>query len=94
MSQEALKIPPLKKEATKVNTIMEQLKELDGNGHRSKTNINHFVQLLESDDAEINKYSTKPKTPIIVRSEDAKGSKIKEIKSRVMKNINMTGKRR
>ena len=36
-----------KTEATKVNTIMEQLDELDGNGHRMRNNINHFESLYE-----------------------------------------------
>ena len=31
-----------KTETTKVNAVIEKLDELDGNGHGSKTNINHF----------------------------------------------------
>ena len=37
-------------EATKVNSDMDQLYESDGNGHRSKNDINNFAPLYESDD--------------------------------------------
>ena len=49
---------------------MDQLDELDKNGHRQKTNINHSTTLFESEDGEGTKYKTKPKTPIIVISEN------------------------
>ena len=52
---------------------MEQLDESDGNGHGSKTNINHFATLLESGDEEGAKHRTKLKTPIIVLSEYEEG---------------------
>ena len=35
-----------KKELIKFNTIMDQLEELDGNGHGNKININHFAPLF------------------------------------------------
>ena len=36
----------LNTEATKVNSIMEQLDDLDENGYGRNTNINHFVLLF------------------------------------------------
>ena len=42
---------------------MEQLDELDRNGYRRENNINHFVQLYESEDEEVTKQRTKPNTP-------------------------------
>ena len=41
--------PCQKTEVMKVNTIMEQLNEWYGNGHRSKININNFAPLFGSD---------------------------------------------
>ena len=43
--------------------------ESDGNGHRSKTNINNFTPIFESDDEEGTKHSLKPNNPTIVLSE-------------------------
>ena len=57
-------------EAMKVNAIMEQLDDSDGNVHRGNTNINYFVPLLESYDEEGTKHKTKYNTPTIVPSED------------------------
>ena len=55
----------------KVNTIIEQLDELDGNEHRRNTNINHFAPLFESHNEEGTEPGTKPNnTPIIVLIED------------------------
>ena len=59
-----------KMEATKVNSIIEQLDESDGNGHRWNTNINNFASLFESEDKEGTKHRTKPNSPIILLSED------------------------
>ena len=57
-----------KTETTKVNAVIEQLDELIGNGHGSKTNINHFSPLFESYDEEGTKHRNKTKTPIVVLS--------------------------
>ena len=51
---------------------MEQLEDSDGNGHGHNNSINHFSPLFESYDEEGTKHRTKPKTPIIVLSEDEK----------------------
>ena len=56
---------------------MYQLYESDGNRHRSKTNINHFVPLFESDNKEGTKYRTKPNNPTIVLSEYEEGRRNK-----------------
>ena len=61
----------------KVNYIMEQLDKSDGNGYRSKNNINHFVTLYESDNEEGTNHRTKPKTPTIVLIEGENGRNIK-----------------
>ena len=61
--------PDWKAEATKVNAIMDQLNDLDGNIHKRK--INHFTPLFESDNGEVTKPSIKPKkTPFIVLIEN------------------------
>ena len=52
---------------------MEQLDKSDGNGHGRKTNINHFAPLFEPDNAGGTNHMTKPKTKIIVLSEDEDG---------------------
>ena len=46
---------------------------MDGNGHRSKNNINHFTPLYKSDDEKGTKHRTKPNTPIILKSGKEKG---------------------
>ena len=51
-----------KTEAKKVNATMEQLDELDGNGHRMRNNINHFAPLYESYDKEGTHHGKKPRT--------------------------------
>ena len=56
---------------------MEQLEDLDRNGHRSKTNISHFAPLFESDNEEITRHRIKIKTPIMVLNEDEEGRKKK-----------------
>ena len=62
---------PQKTESIKVNSIMEQLDEIDENWNRSNTNMNNFTRLFESNDEEGTKTMTKTKnTPIIVLSED------------------------
>ena len=40
-----------------------------------KNNINHFALLYESDDEEVTKCRTKPKTPLIVLIKEKKGRK-------------------
>ena len=55
-----------KMETTEVNAIMEKLEKSDGNGYRSKNNINHFTPIYESDYEEVTKHRKKHKTPIIV----------------------------
>ena len=49
---------------------MEQLNDEDGNGHGRKININHFTPIFKSDNEEGTKHRKKPKTPIIVLSEE------------------------
>ena len=66
-----------KMEAMEVNSIMEKLDESDGNRHIIKTKINHFGLIFESDDEEGTNNKTKPKTPIIILSEDEKRKKNK-----------------
>ena len=72
-------------EATKVKAVMEQLDKSYGNGYWSKNNIYHFAQLYGSDYKELTNHRTKPKTQIILLSEEEKGRKIKEVKTRVTK---------
>ena len=62
-------------ESTKVNTIMEQLDQWNGNRHRHNTNTNLVGPLLESDNKDGTKHRTKPKTQIIVLSENDKAEK-------------------
>ena len=54
---------------------MQQLKNSDANGHRRKTNINHSEPIFESDNEEGTKHRTKPKTSIILLSEDEEEKK-------------------
>ena len=56
-----------KREATKVNAIMEKLDESDGNWHCRKNNINHLPHLYESDDDK--SAWEKTKTPSMVLGE-------------------------
>ena len=56
-------------EATKFNTIVEQLDKSGGIGYQIKNSINHFAGLYESDDGEGTKYREKPKSSIKVLSE-------------------------
>ena len=66
-----------KMEAMEVNAIMEKLDRSDRNGHCSKNNINHFLQLYGFDNEKCTKQRKKPKTPIIVLTEKEKGRKKK-----------------
>ena len=75
-----------------VNAIMDQLVESDRNLYGIKTNINHFGQIFELEDEEGNKHREKTKIPIIILSENEEGRKTKEIKTRVMKKMETTGK--
>ena len=84
-------------EATKVNSIIEQLDESDGNGHRCNTNINKFTPLFESYDEEVtNTRKKSKKNPVILLSEyedkDEKKEKITRI-TKKMKTIRKTRKR-
>ena len=65
-------------DATKVNPIMEQFYKSDGNGYRSKNNINHFAPLYESYYEESTNNRKKPNTKIIPLSEKKKGRKNKD----------------
>ena len=57
---------------------MEELDDLDKNGHRRNTNTNHFASLLESDYKEVTNPRTEPtKTPVIILIEDEDGDKNK-----------------
>ena len=64
----------------KVNAIMEQLDESDGNVHGSKTNINHFIPFLNN---------SMRKALRTGRNLRLKG-KIKDIKTGGTKNIKIT----
>ena len=66
-----------KTEAIKANAIMKQLDYLDGNLNGSNTNINQFVPPVESYNEGGTKHRTKPKSPIIVLSEDYEEDKNK-----------------
>ena len=57
-------------ETMKVNAIMKQLDDSNGNVHRGNTNINYFVPLLESYDEDGTKHNTKYNTSSIVLNED------------------------
>ena len=70
------------REATKFNAIMKKLDKSYGNGHRRKTNTNHFAPLFESDNEGGTKYRIKPKTLIIVLSEYEEIRKIKGEKNK------------
>ena len=81
-------------EATKVNTIMKQLEDLDGNRHGFNTNNNKFAPLFEPDNEEGTNHRNKPKTLIIVLSEYEEEEKTKEKKTRITKKTKTTGERR
>ena len=73
---------------------MDQLDHSDLNVHGYNINTNHFVPLFESDKLLGTNPSTKPmKNPVIVLIEDEDKKKTKEIRTRTMKKMNITGER-